>query len=190
MMGQFNAIPSSPRMMFDEEGDNGLVLCDKYLPVEVLIEIFCHADCKTLLKCQLVCKRWKMLMRYVWHKKTEQTLAKSFPWNDKIPWSVFYFACIKKPYERNLVRNHSGTEGIDHWKLGLNGGDRWKIEEPPVGVPELPQTESMFKDRQICFTTSFLRCTKMQDIVLTNEGIHPYILDTYQPPIVVSSSYV
>ncbi|KAG5306683.1 FBX6 protein, partial [Acromyrmex charruanus] len=189
MMGQFNTIPSSPRVMFDEEGDNGLVLCDKYLPVEILIEIFCYVDCKTLMNCQLVCKRWKMLMNYVWHKKTEQTLAKPFPWNDKIPWSVFYFACTKKPYERNLLRNHSGTEGMHHWDLGSNGGDQWRIEEPPVGVPKLPQTEPMFKDRQICFTTSYQRCSKMQDIYLTDEGIHPYILDTYQPPIVVSEWY-
>ncbi|TGZ37832.1 hypothetical protein DBV15_04798 [Temnothorax longispinosus] len=38
-------------VMFDDEDNNGLVLCDKYLPVEVLIEIFCHADCQTLLRC-------------------------------------------------------------------------------------------------------------------------------------------
>lgn len=190
MMGQFNATPSSPRVMFDEESDNGLVLCDKYLPKEMLMEILCHADCKTLLNCQLVCKHWNRLMNKVWHMKTEQTLGKPFPWNDRIPWSVYYFACTKKPYERNLIKNHSGAYGLADWKLLLNGGDRWKVEEPPVGVQELQEmADPMFENRQICFTTSFQRCNKEQKIDLTREGIHPYILDTYRPPIVVSEWY-
>ncbi|XP_024887235.1 F-box only protein 44-like isoform X2 [Temnothorax curvispinosus] len=190
MMGQFSATPSSSRVMFDEEDNNGLVLCDKYLPVEVLIEIFCHVDCKTLLRCQLVCKRWKMLMNHVWHKKTEWTLGKPFPWNDKMPWTVYYLACTKKPYERNLVKNHSGDEeSFRHWGISYDGGDRWTVEEPPAGMPELPQTEPLFKDRQTCFATSYEHCTKVQVIILTDEGIHPYILDTYQPPIEVSEWY-
>ncbi|XP_071626379.1 F-box only protein 44-like isoform X2 [Temnothorax longispinosus] len=190
MMGQFSATPSSSRVMFDEEDNNGLVLCDKYLPVEVLIEIFCHVDCKTLLRCQLVCKRWKMLMNHVWHKKTEWTLGKPFPWNDKMPWTVYYLACTKKPYERNLVKNHSGDEeSFRHWDISYDGGDRWTVEEPPASMPELPQTEPLFKDRQTCFATSYEQCTKVQVIILTDEGIHPYILDTYQPPIEVSEWY-
>lgn len=173
--------------MFDEEDDNGLVLCDRYLPIEVLMEIFCHADPRTLLTCQLVCKRWKMLMRHVWHKKTERMLGKPFPWDDKLPWPVFYFTCTHKPYEKNLVWNHSGAQNLNHWEITFNGGDHWKVEEPPIGVPEL-QTEPMFDDRQICFVTSHGNCSKIQNINLMREGIHPYILDIYQPPIVVSSS--
>ncbi|XP_011876833.1 PREDICTED: F-box only protein 27-like [Vollenhovia emeryi] len=190
-MGQFNATASGSRVTFDEEGDNGLVLCDRYLPVEVLIEILCRADCKTLLSCQLVCKRWKMLMRHVWHKKTERTLARPFPWSDDMSWSVFYLACAKKPYERNLLRNHSGADSLRHWKCLLREGhaNDWVVEEPPVGVPELPPAEPLFKDRQICFATSFAWCNKAQTVVLAKEGVHPYILDTYQPPIVVSEWY-
>ncbi|XP_071626377.1 F-box only protein 6-like isoform X1 [Temnothorax longispinosus] len=197
-MGQFCAIPSSSRVMFDEEDNNGLVLCDKYLPAEVLIEIFCHADCKTLLRCQLVCKRWKMLINHVWHKKTERTLGKPFLWDDKMPWTVYYLACTKKPYERNLVKNHSGAESLRHWDATVPW-DRtygwlvtespWTVAEPPVGMPQLPQTEPLFKDRQICFTTTHKDCKKVQVIILRDEGIHPYILDTYQPPIEVSEWY-
>ncbi|XP_071564876.1 uncharacterized protein [Temnothorax nylanderi] len=183
IMGQFSATPSSSRVMFDEEDNNGLVLCDKYLPVEMLIEIFCHADCKTLLRCQLVCRRWKLLMNHVWHKKTERTLGKPFPWNDKMPWTVYYLACTKKPYERNLVKNPSGAEDFKHWDDGYD----WTVEEPPDDMPELPQTEPLFKDRQICFVTSLLRdlehIPQVQVIILEDEGIHSHILDTYQPPI-------
>ncbi|XP_071564872.1 F-box only protein 27 isoform X2 [Temnothorax nylanderi] len=189
IMGQFSATPSSSRVMFDEEDNNGLVLCDKYLPVEMLIEIFCHADCKTLLRCQLVCRRWKLLMNHVWHKKTERTLGKPFPWNDKMPWTVYYLACTKKPYERNLVKNPSGAEDFKHWDDGYD----WTVEEPPDDMPELPQTEPLFKDRQICFVTSLLRdlehIPQVQVIILEDEGIHSHILDTYQPPIEVSEWY-
>jgi len=52
---------SSSCVMFNEEGDNGLMLCGKYLPVEMLMKI-CYADYKTLVSCQLVCKRWRMLI--------------------------------------------------------------------------------------------------------------------------------
>ncbi|XP_024887232.1 F-box only protein 6-like isoform X1 [Temnothorax curvispinosus] len=197
-MGQFCATLSSSRVMFDEEDNNGLVLCDKYLPAEVLIEIFCHADCKTLLRCQLVCKRWKMLINHVWHKKTERTLGKPFLWDDKMPWTVYYLACTKKPYERNLVKNHSGAESLRHWDTTVPW-DRtygwlvtespWMVAEPPVGMPQLPQTEPLFKDRQICFTTTHKNCKKVQVIILRDEGIHSYILDTYQPPIEVSEWY-
>jgi len=43
------AISPSPRVTFNEKDNNGLVLCDRYLPIEVLMEIFCHTDPKTLL---------------------------------------------------------------------------------------------------------------------------------------------
>ncbi|XP_077257736.1 F-box only protein 44-like isoform X2 [Temnothorax americanus] len=183
--------------MFDEEDNNGLVLCDKYLPVEMLIEIFYYiADCKAdLLRCLLVCRRWKMLMNHIWHKKTERTLGKPFPWNDEMPWTVYYLARTKKPYDRNLVKNHSGAMYKKHWDipewwlLDSDSERNWTVEEPPVGMPELPQTEPLFKDRQICFAIPYAQCYKVQTIVLTDEGIHPYILDTYQPPIEVSEWY-
>jgi len=72
--------PSSSRVIFDEEGVNGLILCDKYLPNEMLMEIFCYADYKTLLSCQLVCKRWKMLIENskVWRKKKYKMVLATF----------------------------------------------------------------------------------------------------------------
>ncbi|XP_024889051.1 uncharacterized protein LOC112465643 [Temnothorax curvispinosus] len=94
------------------------------------------------------------------------------------PWTVYYLACAKKPYERNLMKNHSGAEYSDHWDIIWESGYGRMVEEPPAGMPELPQTKPLFKDRRICFTTSYFYCTKVQGIILTNEGIHSYILDT------------
>ena len=112
-MRQGNDILS--HMTFDEKHCNGLVLCDKFLPVEVLTEILFYVDCKTALNCQLVCKLWQTLMNYVWFKKINQIdckkiVAEPFLWDDNMPWSVFYL-CIKS-YRRNLyMKNHSGAKG-------------------------------------------------------------------------------
>lgn len=187
-MGQFHdtIMGTAPRVMFDENSDNGLVICEKYIPSELLAEILCHANLKTVLNCQLVCKRWKMLIQsYVWRKKAELTLGKPFPRYKKIPWEVFYLICKKKPFERNLLKNHSGANKKKYWRIVREGGDSWKVEEPPVGVPELPPTEPVFEGKQVCFVTSYQSCLKMQLIDLVAEGLHPYVLDVIQPPIMV-----
>lgn len=189
-MGQFHntTMTSSTRVIFDEKGDNGLILCDKYIPAELLVEIFCNSNLETLLNCQLVCKRWKMLMQsYVWRKRAEITLGKPFPRNEDIPWNVFYFICKKKPFERNLLKNHSGEHGVDrYWQIVTQGGDLWAVESPPQGVPELPLTEPVFEGKQSCFVTSYHFCIKKQQVDLIAEGFTPYVLDVLQPPIEVS----
>ncbi|XP_018304360.1 F-box only protein 6 isoform X2 [Mycetomoellerius zeteki] len=204
MMEQFNATPSNFHVEFDEENDDGLILCDKFLPVEMLMKIFAHIDCKTtIMNCLLVCKRWKTLMTYVWYKKTKQTLMdKSILWNNEVPWSIYYIACSKKLFERNLIRNHSGAIGICKWeiptkKIGLNNVQLFRslilVEKLPDSVPELPQTEPLFRDTQTCFNFCLFEKgeipSKEQYIHLEYEGISPYILDTYQPPIMVSDWY-
>ncbi|XP_014481183.1 PREDICTED: F-box only protein 44-like [Dinoponera quadriceps] len=191
-MGQSHNTTMTPtRVLFNEKGDNGLVLCDKYIPSELLVEIFCNSNLKTLLNCQLVCQRWKMLIQsYVWPKKVEMTLGKPFPRGKNIPWGVFYLICKKKPFERNLIKNHSGGDGVGrHWQIISQGGDQWAIENPPQGVPELPMTESVFEGKQNCFVTSYHFCFKTQQIDLIDEGFTPYVLDVLQPPIEVSEWY-
>ncbi|CAL1687828.1 unnamed protein product [Lasius platythorax] len=193
-MGQSHdtTVNAAPRVMFDEAGDNGLVVCDRYLPAELLAEIFCRAHPETLLNCQLVCKRWRLVIQnYVWRKKAELALGKPFPRHveEEIPWRVFYRICETRPFEKNLLRNHSGERDMKYWEILSNGGDFWRIETPPTGVPELPSTESIFGGRQICFATSYHSCTKKQIVDLVAEGFHPYVLDVLQPPIVVSEWY-
>ncbi|XP_076280084.1 uncharacterized protein LOC143208956 [Lasioglossum baleicum] len=62
----------STREEFDEERENGLIFADRYIPGELLTQIFTYVDHKSLLSCQLVCKRWEMLIKsYVWRKVAE-----------------------------------------------------------------------------------------------------------------------
>ncbi|EFN82857.1 F-box only protein 2 [Harpegnathos saltator] len=132
-----------------------------------------------------------LIQSYVWRKKAELALAKSLPRHQDMHWSVFYLICKKKPFERNLIKNHSGEHkniGI-HWQIVKQGGDHWIVENPPIGVPELPLTEPVFEGKQSCFVTSYNLCLKIQEIDLIAEGLTPYVLDVLQPPIKVSEWY-
>ncbi|CAL7946623.1 unnamed protein product [Xylocopa violacea] len=177
--------------MFDEKSENGLIVCGKYLPEELLAEIFCYVDYTSLLNCQLVCTRWKILIRnYVWRKKAEISLGRSLLFDKEVPWDVYYLICKKRPFERNLVKNHSGEYGTQkYWNILSDGGNRWKVENPPVGVPPLPSNEHVFEGKQFCFVTSYNMCTKVQVIDLEKEGLTLYVLNNLQPPIVVSEWY-
>lgn len=174
-----------PRVKFDTNGDNGLNIVNKYIPEELLSDILLYADHTTLLNCQLVCKRWKVLIQsYVWRKKAEMILKRPMPLD--MPWSVFYAICKKKPFERNLLKNHSGKDGVEkNWRVLSQGGDHWRVECPPLGVPLLPVTEPVFEGKQNCFATSYYSCSKEQTVDLLAEGLTSRILDFLQPPIVV-----
>ena len=169
--------------------DNGLILSNHYIPEEVLANILVHVHYKTLPKCMLVCKRWNALIEsYVWRKKSEMILGQLLPSDARIHWTLHYLICKdKSPFRRNLIKNHSGSQGIKkHWRIIRNDGDKWKVEEPPEGVPPLPETEPLFAGRKTCFVTSYAYCSKKQNIDLLAEGLTSQILDDLQPPIVVS----
>ncbi|XP_076244678.1 F-box only protein 6 isoform X2 [Calliopsis andreniformis] len=190
-MGEFYNSTVNSCAKFDKKENNGLILCNTYLPEELLAEIFCYVTDKSLLNCQLVCKRWKNLIQsYVWRKKAEITFGRLFLWDQDVPWHEYYLISKKKPFERNLVKNHSGEEGVEkYWDSIDEGGIPWKVENPPIGVPPLPSDEPLFNGKQFCFVTSYLLCPKVQTINLKTEGLSPYILDHFQPPIVVSEWY-
>ncbi|XP_076301566.1 F-box only protein 44-like [Lasioglossum baleicum] len=190
-MGQFHDNSMSTREEFDEESENGLIFADRYIPGELLTQIFTYVDHKSLLSCQLVCKRWEMLIKsYVWRKVAELTCGgQSLLLRKEVPWHVYYFICEKKPFGRNLIRNHSGEERYKHWEITREGGDCWVVENPPVGVPPLSSDDPILEGKQYCFTTSYQFCVKRQIIDLEKEGLIPYVLDNLRPPIEISEHY-
>ncbi|KAK0162361.1 hypothetical protein PV327_008705 [Microctonus hyperodae] len=178
----------SPRVPYEENGDNGLVMCDKYIPEELITEILCYVDYKSLLNCQLVCKRWQNLLQdYVWRKKAEIAMGHSLQSVKIMPWNVYYKICKKKPIATNLLKNNSGQNNFSNWIINRQGGDHWKVENPPVGVPSLPESP-IFEGNNCCFVTSYSTCIKKQIINLTDEDLS-FILDALQPSIVVSEWY-
>lgn len=190
-MGQFHDNSMSTRVEFDEDSENGLIFADRYIPGELLTQIFTYVDHKSLLSCQLVCKRWEMLIKsYVWRKVAQLTSGgKSLLLRKDVPWHVYYFICKKKPFGRNLIKNHSGEKLYKHWEITREGGDSWVVENPPVGVPPLPSDDPILEGKQHCFTTSYQFCVKRQIIDLEKEGLIPYVLDNLKPSIEISEYY-
>ncbi|XP_015520933.1 F-box only protein 44 isoform X1 [Neodiprion lecontei] len=190
-MGQLQSMMYETRVKFDENSDNGLVLTDRYLPEELLSEILFHVDHKTLLNCQLVCKRWQLILQnYVWRKKAEAVIGQHLDINEETSWLLYYNICSKKFLEKNLIKNHSGKNGPrKHWKVITENGDNWGVECPPIGAPPLPISEPIFEGKQHCFVTSYYNCSKQQTIDLIAEGVPPQLLEIFQPPIVVSEWY-
>lgn len=169
-----------------ELADNGLILNDKLLAVELIQRILCYVDEKTLLNCQLVCKCWnEIIVDYVWRKKAEIKTSCKIPPDTVLKSKDFYLICTKNLFDRNLVKNHSGAEKFKYWEITQNHGHRWVTECPPTGAPQLP-TEPEFENKQHCFATSFSQCTKHYTIDLMKEGFSLNILDQMQPPIEVS----
>ena len=96
--------------------------------------------------------------------------------------------CSKRPFKRNLLKNHSGELGVQkHWKIVSYEKRRWTVENPPAGVSALPDTEPIFKGNSYCFATSGHNCIKQQIIDLATEGLSSFLLDKFQPPIVVKT---
>lgn len=193
IMGQILNSHANNRVLYDEDAQNGLIIGDLYIPVELLENILFFVDHKTMLYCQLVCKSWhELIITYIWRKKAEQILHFPLPVDETMHWILYYNLCAKKPFEKNLIKNHSGKEGTKNWQLihpdsqqrmfALD--ENWKVECPPTGAPPLPDN-AVFEGDSHCFVTTYFNCSKAQDIDLVHEGFTSYVLDNIQPPIEV-----
>lgn len=190
-MNRARSLNSQSSVCSDQFGDNGLMLSDVYLPIELIQRILCYADERTLLNCRRVCKRWNEILEdYVWRRKAEWRIGFKLSSNNVLGWKDFYLISAKNIFNRNLLKNHSGEEGLQrHWQVIEDGGDGWTVECPPVGVPPLPQAPE-FENKQHCFVTSYFDCYKEYVIDLVKEGFSENILDNVQPPIEVHHFFI
>ncbi|PSN50324.1 hypothetical protein C0J52_10124 [Blattella germanica] len=185
-MGQSNSLQSSSEASSSEISNGSLPEpFDHYIPEEVLIHILSYVSAKSLIKLRLVCRLWKQLIdKEVWRLKVarrDYTSLNSVSPKQKLPWYVYYWICLKDPFEKNLLRNHCG-------QVRSNGGSKWTIENPPAGADELPRTEE-FGDITSCFATSFHSCSKEQVIRLKYRGFNHLMMDEVRPDIEVSEWY-
>lgn len=105
----------------DQSCDNGMILNGVYLPIEIIQHILlCYADAATLLNCQQVCRNLnKVIHEYVWRRKAEITMGRKFA-SDVTDWKLFYLIYKKNPFNKNLLKNHSGEKGFKYWKVFHN----------------------------------------------------------------------
>lgn len=195
------ATAAAPRVPYDENGNNGLIIAttsEHHQPIskELLSEIFKHVDHRSLLSCQLVCKRWKTLIQSShevsapWRKKAEMAVGRALPIDEEAPWTMYYLICEKRLFYRNLLKNHSGEADFLNWRI-LSDNDSWTVECPPRGVPDLPK-DPVFdgQPEDYCFVTAYSESWKEQVVDLLDEGCSEYLLDRLRPVIRVGSWWI
>lgn len=72
----------------------------------------------------------------------------------------------------------------------LNEHCGWWIENVPTGADPLPKRCKDFGGCSSCFSSSFQECEKEQEIDLYQNSISGYLMDVWQPKIIVSEWYV
>lgn len=120
-MSETHQLNSQSSVDLNQPDDNGLLLNNIYVPVEMIQLILSYTDVETLLNCQQVCKSWNDIIKdYVWRRKAEIKICCKIPSDSILKWKDFYLIVTKNLFERNLIKNHSGEEGLKYWKI-LNG---------------------------------------------------------------------
>ncbi|XP_048872960.1 F-box only protein 6-like isoform X1 [Brienomyrus brachyistius] len=149
------------------------------LPTAVLEEVFFNISAhEVVCICRLVCHQWKEIVDSTsyWRERCRREGLKLRDRN-KCPedWSQFY---ILSKNRKNLLKNPRADEMFTGWRIMLNGGDGWKIEDVALNFPD----EGVKK----YFVTSFGSCKKSQLIDVVSEGYGPHLMDEIQPDIVIS----
>lgn len=171
--------------------------CDIYLPEEVLINILSFVDPHSLVfSCRLVCKYWKEIVEGsdLWRTKLFREHKNALKINNITsrgqlvhPWYMYYALCKYNAFGKNLLKNTCGKDKLTQWTILENGGDKWKIEDVPVGCDPVPQ-ELQQEGFQSCFATSFMWCVKRQIIDLYSAGFTKKMME-FSPPLHVSEWY-
>ncbi|KAK9872628.1 hypothetical protein WA026_018761 [Henosepilachna vigintioctopunctata] len=168
-----------------EESDNGHYFNQIYLPEEVFILIFSFVPPSDILKLGLVCKKWYNIIKM--HSLWNTIYFRKYKKIPKhLPWYTFY-ALFRSPiyFEGNLLKNNCGQEKFKYWKCIGNGGNKFRVENEPVGSDPYPIDCPDFVNATSCFVTSYGICTKNQVIHLSNNLIK-YIVNKHKPHIYAS----
>ena len=164
-----------------DESSNGLFIIEKYIPEELLAQIFKHVDNKTLLFCHLVCKQWcKLLKDYVWRKKAEYVTHKKFPVDKKVPWTSYYYLCDNRPFGKNLIYDKVAPYKNKKTVTIIEFG---KGEDIPVNITPFPNDDTFQGKCIIPHAGTSHR--KKYVIDLLEEGFTEHILDKLQPIVKV-----
>ncbi|XP_051518640.1 F-box only protein 44-like [Myxocyprinus asiaticus] len=151
-------------------------------PLAVVEEILLNLPAQQVVRvCRLVCHEWKELVDSAAHWKERCRREGLQPCDASRPpanWRMFYFLAKKR---HNMLKNPRAEDELNGWKIVQNGGDRWKIEDNSVEIPNNTVPK--------CFVTSYYLCMKQQLIDLKKEGYSPAFMDHLQPDIKITDWY-
>lgn len=154
-----------------------------YLPDDVLLEIFKRVEPVELIKnCLSVCWQWNKLIasRTLWLDIFKIKFHKPLL-NTNVTINALQQICTSNALGRNLIKNGQAENKYKHWKITLNGGDKFRIEKEGDGCQKL--SDLNVDQMKKCWVTSYGFCSKTQTIDLTSNGI---FIDEVQPRITAS----
>uniref|UniRef100_A0A914USB2 FBA domain-containing protein n=1 Tax=Plectus sambesii TaxID=2011161 RepID=A0A914USB2_9BILA len=158
-----------------------LLVSDDFLR-EILLRV---SDLRTLTySCPLVSKRWLSLTvdPKFWLEKCEYDDVALPPVHLRKEHAFDYKRIlVKRPYNRNLIRNPSGEEELNFWKIMKRDGSGWTIESPPVYC----DGRDFLRARATSLLNKVQR-VKEQRIDLIAIGVEALVLDEVKPKIIVS----
>lgn len=175
---------------------NGFIFFDRELPPEMFEEIFQNVPAVDLIRSlPRVCRYWYQLLtdRMFWFRKlkregfkvseiTERRLAEEMD-DGKVLRILQGITGGFLPFNSNLIRNPSGEDEFQHWRV-KHGGNDLIVECPPVGSDSIPEEAGL--PTQHCFVSSYVSCYRSQTITLKGLGIEPWMLDILRPEIKVA----
>ncbi|XP_063224533.1 F-box only protein 6-like [Bacillus rossius redtenbacheri] len=174
------------------QGDvNGYVLSGVVIPEEVLVHLVSFADLPTLLACRLVCRVWRELVdsqalrRKLKREGHRYHSSRAVDVSADLPLDLYCSIFDKDPYGRNLLKNPCGEEGLKHWTVLRDGGDRLVVETAPGGCDPVPAEAG----GSSCFATSYGDCSKEQWVDLVRAGVPARVLDGLRPAVHVGEWY-
>lgn len=180
-----NFLINENQFMETDESDNGLFLSNIYIPEEVLLHILSYIEPRNLLKYSLVCKQWNSIIKSysLWSSIYKRRYNRK---PKKLPWYLYYCHLSTNYFDVNLLRNGNGEDGFNHWVIKEDGGDKFIVEDPPIGADPLNIDIPEFHNKTSCFATSYGNSVKIQTIQLGQSNLFRYILNNYKPHIYLS----
>lgn len=168
-----------------EDSHNGLYFNDVYMPEEIVSIILSYIPPKKILNTTLVCKKWCNIIKSdaFWSEIYSREYNRR---PKKLPWYVYYSYITSDYFDKNLIKNGNGQNQFDHWKIVMNYGDGFRIEDPPQSSDPLPSDVPEFNGKTSCFATSYYECNKFQEISFRRNRLLQLIFMKYRPHIYVS----
>lgn len=183
-MGNRASDDDQPDFSYDQD-TNGLILRGYHLPEEIIGEILEKLPPENRLTCRLVCKRWDRIISYLSYDTYNRTFHTHHT-SETLPFLFCYISLYNARLRKNLLKNVNGEDKFKNWEITRNGGDGWRIENPPCGSDALPEGVEEFNDHHSCFATSFQVASKEQCVDLTKDKHLSWVLEKFKPSIYVS----
>ncbi|ESO82992.1 hypothetical protein LOTGIDRAFT_134271 [Lottia gigantea] len=157
------------------------------LPDEIIQLIISYLpETQTIKTIRLVSKRFKTLVNenHFWRLKC---INLGLPLAEMAEGKDCIALYLTAKHGGNLLLNPNAAEKFSHWTIELDGGDRFIIEDTPVGAKPFPT--DLLKNRPVkTWVTSFATSSKYQFVDI-HKNFEAYFYNKTKPKVCISEWY-